>query len=173
MNNDLMFSSDKMDWGTPRDLYESLDKEFNFSYDLCALPYNTKCTFYFSPDQDSMKQDWHKIDGYCWLNPPYGRDIIKWIKKAYEESLIGAKIVILIPSRTDTKYWHKYCMKSSHIRFIEGRVKFEGAKDVAPFPSALIIFDGSSYSDGPRISGYNYIRHKNKKLRKIFKRIEK
>lgn len=167
-----LFSSDKMDWATPLDLFNPLNNEFNFIYDLCALPGNTKCNFYFSPEDDSLKQDWYKINGYCWLNPPYGKDIIKWLEKAYTESKKGAKIVILIPSRTDTKYWHKYCMNASEMRFIKGRVKFEGAKTTAPFPSVLIIFDGNTTKQ-IKVTAYDYKRksNKKKKLRKVYKRI--
>ena len=87
------------------------------------------------------------------MNPPYGREVGVWIEKAYKESLKGAIVVCLIPSRTDTKYWHDYCMKANEIRFIKGRLKFGDSKNSAPFPSAIVIFNGRQ-SDKIKISTY-------------------
>lgn len=137
MNTDVMFSSKNMEWETPQEFFNKLNAEFKFNLDVCALPYNAKCKEYFTPKQDGLKQDWK---GVCWMNPPYGRKIGKWIKKAYTESLKGATVVCLIPARTDTKYWHDYCMKASEIRFVKGRLKFGESNNSAPFPSAVVIF---------------------------------
>jgi len=131
-----MFSSDDMTWETPQNLFNKLNDEFHFTLDVCALPNTAKCKEYYTPEIDGLKQEWK---GVCWMNPPYGRQIGVWLKKAYEESLKGIMVVCLIPSRTDTKYWHDYCMKSSEIRFIKGRLKFGDGKNSAPFPSMLII----------------------------------
>ena len=87
------------------------------------------------------------------MNPPCGREVGVWIEKAYKESLKGAIVVCLIPSRTDTKYWHDYCMKANEIRFIKGRLKFGDSKNSAPFPSAIVIFNGRQ-SDKIKISTY-------------------
>lgn len=146
-----MFSSKDMTWETPQWLFNQLDKEFNFTLDVCALPETAKCEKYYTPQIDGLKQDWE--DNICWMNPPYGREIGVWIEKAYNESLKGATVVCLIPSRTDTKYWHDYCMKASEIRFIKGRLKFGDSKNSAPFPSAIVIFNGKQNSN-IKISAY-------------------
>lgn len=139
MNNDLMFSSKKQDWETPIDFFNNINQEFNFELDVCAFPENAKCDKYFTPEIDGLKQKWN---GTCWMNPPYGREIVKWIKKAYSESVKGATVVCLIPARTDTKYWHEIIFPyAKEIRFIKGRLKFGKSKNAAPFPSALVIFD--------------------------------
>ena len=150
MNTDLMFSSDDMTWETPQNLFNRLNDEFHFTLDVCALPQTAKCKEYYTPEIDGLKQEW---EGICWMNPPYGRQIGLWLKKAYEESLKGITIVCLIPSRTDTKYWHDYCMKSSEIRFVKGRLKFGNSTNSAPFPSAIVIFNNDN-SD-LKINAYN------------------
>jgi phage N-6-adenine-methyltransferase len=146
-----MFSSNDMTWETPQWLFNKLDKEFNFTLDVCALPETAKCKNYYTPQIDGLKQDWE--DNICWMNPPYGREVGVWIEKAYKESLKGAIIVCLIPSRTDTKYWHDYCMKTNEIGFVKGRLKFGDSKNSAPFPSAIVIFNGRQ-SDKINISTY-------------------
>jgi len=138
VNTELMFSSKNQDWETPQWLFDKLNKEFNFDLDVCALPGNAKCTKYYTPEVDGLKQEWK---GTCWMNPPYGREIGKWVEKAYYESLKGAIVVCLIPARTDTAYWHNYCMKASEIRLIKGRLKFGNSRNSAPFPSAIIVFN--------------------------------
>lgn len=138
MNNDLMFSSNTDLWSTPNDFFDKYNDIFKFETDVCALPDNAKCSNFFTPEQDGLKQQW---TGVCWMNPPYGREITAWMKKAYESSLEGATVVCLVPSRTDTKWWHDYAMKGK-IEFIKGRLKFGGCKNSAPFPSAIVIFKG-------------------------------
>jgi phage N-6-adenine-methyltransferase len=133
---DVHFSSKTDLHSTPQDFFDKLNKEFNFELDVCALPDNKKCDRFFTPEQDGLKQEW---TGVCWMNPPYGRAIGSWMKKAYESMLRGATVVCLVPSRTDTKWWHDYAMKGE-IRFIKGRLKFGEAKNSAPFPSAIVIF---------------------------------
>lgn len=125
-------------WETPQDLFDKLSDEFHFDVDVCASWNNRKCHQYFTYLDDGLKQKW---EGVCWMNPPYGRQIGKWLKKAYESSLNGAVVVCLVPARTDTSWWHDYCMKGE-IRFIKGRLKFGGQKNSAPFPSAIVIFRG-------------------------------
>jgi len=136
MNTDLMFSSRSDEWETPLDFFKTLDQEFNFSLDVCALPHNAKCKTYFTPEKDGLAQKW---SGTCWMNPPYGRQIGRWVEKAYREAQQGATVVCLLPARTDTRWWHDYCMKGE-IRFIRGRLKFGGSQNSAPFPSAVVIF---------------------------------
>jgi site-specific DNA-methyltransferase (adenine-specific) len=124
-----LFSSANDNWKTPEHVYNSLNKEFNFDFDPCPLNEN--------PDFDGSNIEWGKSN---YVNPPYS-DIKKWCKKCYEESLKNKTVVMLIPSRTDTKYWHDYVMRATEIRFIKGRLKFGDSKNSAPFPSAIIIFN--------------------------------
>lgn len=131
------FSSKTSDWETPQDFFDRLNSEFHFELDVCATPENAKCKRYFTPEVDGLKQKW---TGVCWMNPPYGREIGRWVKKAYESAQEGTTVVCLLPARTDTSWWHDYCMKADEIRFIRGRLKFSGAKHPAPFPSAVVIF---------------------------------
>ena len=136
--NSSLFSSKDQTWETPQDLFDKLNEVFEFELDVCAVDETAKCNKYFTPEIDGLKQEWK---GNCWMNPPYGREQIKWIEKAYNESKNDAKIVCLIPARPDTKVWHNIIFtKASCIVFIKGRLKFGGSKDAAPFPSALIVF---------------------------------
>ena len=138
MINEGMMSSSTDLWETPQDLFDSLNAEFGFTLDVCALPENAKCEKYFTPEIDGLSQRW---EGVCWVNPPYGREIGKWIQKAYESSeRWGSLVVCLVPSRTDTQWWHNHVMSSAEIRLIKGRLKFGGCKNSAPFPSAIVIF---------------------------------
>lgn len=134
-----LFSSERMDWATPPEVFGPLGEEFGFTLDVCATEENAKCARYFTPADDGLVQEW---TGSCWMNPPYGREIGKWMKKAYESSRAGATVVCLVPSRTDTAWWHDYAMRADEIRYIRGRVKFVGAESGAPFPSAIVIFKG-------------------------------
>lgn len=140
------FSSDSQTWSTPQDFFDSLNAEFNFTLDVCALPDSAKCENYYTPEIDGLAQEW---SGVCWMNPPYGREIIHWMKKAYEESLKGAVVVCLVPARTDTAWRHDYAMRAAEIRLVRGRLKFGDATTGAPFPSAVVIFDGSKFTGSP------------------------
>lgn len=131
-----MFSSANSAWETPNWLFEELDREFHFDVDVCAVAENAKCSRYFTPEDDALTQEWK---GTCWMNPPYGKGLDAWIRKAYKSAQKGATVVCLIPSRTDRDWWHDYCMRGE-IRYIRGRIKFVGAKDNAPFASAVVIF---------------------------------
>jgi phage N-6-adenine-methyltransferase len=144
MKSDIVFSRQSDEWETPQDLFDLLDKEFHFTLDAAATMANTKCDRFLAnfPGGDALMLDWWLLsaNGAVWLNPPYSR-IKDFIKKAYEESLNDVIVVCLIPSRTDTRYWHDYVMKAAEIRFIKGRLKFGGAKNGAPFPSCIVVFD--------------------------------
>jgi phage N-6-adenine-methyltransferase len=143
MNKDLLFSSDKMDWGTPQDFFDKLHEEFIFDIDVCASDWNAKLLDYWTVADDALSLDWTGLR--CFMNPPYGRELKVWIKKAYEESLKGALVVALIPARTDTSYFHDYIFGKAEVRFIRGMIKFErpeGAADAAPFPSAVVVWRG-------------------------------
>ena len=134
--NNVHFSSNSNEWTTPQDYFNVLNKEFNFTLDPCCTKKSAKCDKFYTLEDDGLSKDWS--NEIVFMNPPYGREIKYWIKKAYEESLKGAIVVCLVPARTDTIYWHEYCMKGE-VRFIKGRLKFSG-KDAAPFPSALVVF---------------------------------
>ena len=130
------FSSKTDLWSTPDDFFKRYDNIYHFDLDVCATDENAKCEKYYTKETNGLEQNWQ---GVCWMNPPYGREISKWVVKAYESSLVGATVVCLIPARTDTKYWHDYVMKGE-IEFIRGRLKFGNAKNCAPFPSAIVVF---------------------------------
>jgi phage N-6-adenine-methyltransferase len=137
-----MFSSGNTEWATPTKLYEHLDRVFKFDLDPAATHDNHKCEAYYTADDDGLSQDWV---GRVYLNPPYGSGIIgPWIHKAYEESKRPACqfVVILLPARTDTAYWHDYIMTASDIWFIKRRLHFSGAERPAPFPSVVALLSG-------------------------------
>ena len=131
------FSSKTDLWGTPMAFFAELDAEFNFTLDVCALPDNAKCLRFFSPCDDGLRQIWR---GTCWMNPPYGREIGRWVEKAYQSALQGAVVVCLLPARTDTRWWHTWAMRADEVRFVRGRLKFGDSKNSAPFPSAVVVF---------------------------------
>lgn len=124
-----LFSSTTPHWATPKALYDELDAEFHFDDDPCPLH-----------GEGGLDRAW----GRCvYVNPPYGREIVLWLKRTYEHSQTGATVVCLIPSRTDTCWWHEYVMKAREIRFIRGRLHFNESPNGAPFPSAIVVFGGN------------------------------
>jgi len=140
MDTTVHFSSETDLWATPQAFFARLDECWHFTLDVCALPENAKCSRYFSPTDDALKQRW---EGTCWMNPPYGREIGRWVKKAYESAIAGATVVCLLPARTDTAWWHDYA-KKGEIEFLRGRFKFGGHSNSAPFPSAIVVFVGGA-----------------------------
>ncbi len=154
MNTEVMFSSESGEWETPQWLYNLLHREFPFELDVCASHENTKCTSYFSKYQNGLEASWTKhghLNGVCWMNPPYGRAISKWLAKAKQESEQGATVVCLVPARTDTVWWWKYCLTAQEIRFLKGRLKFGKATSGATFPSAIVIFNGRNLHQSLRV----------------------
>ena len=142
------FSSKTGDWDTPQDFFDKLDDQFHFTLDPCATSQSAKCKKYFTEEDDGLIQDWkgHKV----FVNPPYGRNIGAWIKKGYEESKKhNTLVVMLLPSRTDTKWWHDYVMKAKEIHFVRGRLKFGSSTNAAPFPSAVVVFHSDMLYKGP------------------------
>ena len=132
-----MLSSATDLWSTPQDFFDQQNTIYGpFTLDVCADSTNAKCRNYFDKNTDGLKQAW---TGKCWMNPPYGREIGKWMEKAYTSAGKGTVVVCLVPARTDTKWWHEYAIKGQ-ITFIQGRLKFGGAKNSAPFPSAIVVF---------------------------------
>ena len=146
MINNGLFTSNDGTWTTPQDFFDKLNDEFHFTLDAAALKSSAKVENYLGPDHDYLwRRDAFDVvwvgasdGGWIWLNPPYGRAIKNFMRKAHEEVQAGAKVVALVPARTDTAWWHDYCIQYE-IRFIRGRLKFGGSKNSAPFPSALII----------------------------------
>lgn len=136
--SNVHFSSKTDLWATPQNFFDKYNTIYKFDLDVCATPSNAKCSKFFTIEDDGLAQKW---EGHCWMNPPYGRTIGKWMEKAYKESLVGALVVCLVPARTDTAWWHEYSMKG-RIEFIRGRLKFGDSNNSAPFPSAVVIFGG-------------------------------
>jgi len=147
-NIKTMLSSQDMDWETPQSFFDELNREFNFNLDPCATIKTAKCEKYFTKEIDGLKQDWNGYRVFC--NPPYGSEIKNWVKKCSNESKKpNTLVVMLIPARTDTLYFHEYIYKKAEIRFIKGRLKFGGKQKrsgSAPFPSMIVIFTPTSIS---------------------------
>ena len=137
MINKGLFTSNSIEWGTPQKFYDELDQEFHFELDVCSSKENHKCDRYFTIKENGLLKTW---EGYrCYCNPPYGRDITKWVEKAYNENKKGVLVVLLLPARTDTRWFHKYIYNKHEIRFIKGRLKFNDGKMSAPFPSMIVV----------------------------------
>ena len=150
---ETMFSSKSAEWETPQDFFDRLNQTYDFTLDPCSTRENTKCMTHYTKVQDGLSQSWAGHSAF--VNPPYGREMKKWVQKSFEESQKpDTTVVMLIPARTDTRYWHDYCMKADVIYFVKGRLHFKNkvAADYtgktktssAPFPSAVIIFKGKS-----------------------------
>lgn len=136
--NKALFSSATEEWATPQEFYNALDAEFHFTLDPCSTDENAKCAKHYTKEQNGLAQDWTGETVFC--NPPYGREMPKWIRKCYEHYTGGGIAVMLIPARTDTKAFHEYIYGKAEIRFIKGRLKFGGSKNSAPFPSMVIVY---------------------------------
>ena len=136
-----MMSSTTNEWSTPQVFFDELNKEFDFTLDPCATKENAKCASFFTKEQNGLVQPW---TGRVFCNPPYGRVIGQWVKRACDEVTNGNAelVVMLLPARTDTRWWHDYCMRvwPHGIRLLKGRLKFGDGTNSAPFPSAVVIF---------------------------------
>lgn len=153
MINKALFTSYSDEYSTPNNLFHQLDEEFKFSLDPCASIYNHKCPLFFTKADNGLGKDWgfHKV----FVNPPYSK-VKEWTKKCFEAAEKGALVVALLPVRSDTSYWHEWVMQASEIRLIKGRVRFEGTKNSAPFPSCIVIWDKykKEYAtNSPKIKG--------------------
>ena len=137
MSISVMFSSKSNEWATPQSFFDQLNKEFGFTLDPCCTHENAKCEHHYTIEEDGLSQNWGGQIVFC--NPPYGRDLPKWVKKCHDESR-QATIVMLIPARTDTRWFHNYIYHKAEIRFIKGRLKFGESKTSAPFPSMVVIY---------------------------------
>ena len=144
-SNNVHFSSNNSDWETPPDFFDRLRGEFRFTLDVCATRENTKCKAFYTPELNALTKRWHRMvrpDGWAWMNPPYGREIVKWVQKAACESRFGLNIVCLLPARTDTKWFHNYVFGTcTELRLVKGRLKFGGHDNSAPFPSMVAIYN--------------------------------
>ena len=136
-----IFSRESDEWSTPDAFFQDLDREFHFTLDPCASDENHKCEWYYTKEQDGLSKDW---SGHCvFCNPPYS-EIARWTEKCYREGTKdNTTVVLVIPSRTDTQYFHNFIYHRSEIRFVEGRLRFSGMKVNAPFPSMIVIFRGA------------------------------
>lgn len=153
--NKPTLSSKNTNWCTPQDFFDGLNKEFHFVLDAAASEKSAKCEKYFTPETDGLKSTWD-CGGSVFCNPPYGRNLGLWVEKAYNESKRGITIVLLIPSRTDTSYFHEYIYRKAEIRFVRGRLVFtdedgqprlnaSGKPERAPFPSMVVIYNGGKH----------------------------
>ena len=161
--NEVHYSSKSREWKTPDYIFKPRQKKHNIVVDVCATADNTKCNVYFDKKTDGLKVDWSVVKEFgktasCWMNPPYGRSITKWIEKAQMETLNGVKTVALLPARTDTKWFHDYILGKHKIEFLKGRIKFDNAKSSAPFPSMIVVFEPISLIEKLKNNIKNYGR---------------
>ena len=145
--NTALLSSRKDTWCTPQDFFDRLNDEFHFTLDTAATDKSAKCSRYYTPKTDGLSQPWTVEQGAVFCNPPYGRNISKWVEKASKESKYGTTIVLLLPARTDTAYFHDYICGQADIRFLRGRLRFTDengtpAAHPAPFPSMVVVYNG-------------------------------
>jgi len=141
--NKILFSSNKHDWTTPKDFFEKLNREFNFTLDPCCYAETALCKKYYTEKEDGLIQDWQGETVFC--NPPYGKEIEKWVEKCYMESLKpNTTVVLLIPNRSDTIWYHEYIHGKAKVEPVKGRLKFGNSKNSAPFPSIWVVFGGKS-----------------------------
>jgi site-specific DNA-methyltransferase (adenine-specific) len=140
MNTGVMFSSRTDQWATPQWFFDSLNEEFSFTLDPCADDFNHKCEKYYTKEDNGLLKSWDGEKVFC--NPPYGREINKWVEKCFTEVKAGSCLlaVMLIPARTDTQWFHKYIYQKAEVRFLKGRLKFGDSQNSAPFPSMVVVF---------------------------------
>lgn len=151
MVSKTMYSSASVEWATPQDLFDRLNAQYQFTLDVCATPENAKCARYFTSELNALLQGWG--EERVWCNPPYGREISHWVQRCanarghtggvaswVEPKWIPDLAVMLLPARTDTRWWHDYVIPYGRVEFVRGRLKFGGSKNSAPFPSAIVVF---------------------------------
>jgi len=135
----IAHSEKSIEWETPQELFNDLNKEFDFTIDVCATKENAKCKRFYNKQTNGLAQSWE--NEIVFMNPPYGRTINKWIEKAYNEFLKGAVVVCLIPARTDTSYWHDYIFPNAEVRFLKGRIKFLNSGEKVKYIEQLVLFE--------------------------------
>lgn len=129
---------------TPDEIFDPLRDEFGIDLDVCAILENAKCERFFSPEDDGLTQKWM---GVCWMNPPFGREMKKWVKKAFQEWELGCTVIALLPARTNTAWWHDWVMKGE-VRFIRGEVTFKGQKNGLWMPMAIVVMAHNGPTQG-------------------------
>ena len=145
-NIQACLSSKTDNWATPQDFFDKLNEEFHFTLDPCANYENHKCDLFYTKEQDGLTKDWGGHVVFC--NPPYGKEIADWVRYSYEQSQKpNTTVVMLIPARTDTRYFHDYIYGKAEIRFIKGRLKFGDATTGAPFPSMVVVYRKNNWLD--------------------------
>ena len=145
-NIQACLSSKTDNWATPQDFFDNLNEEFHFTLDPCANEENHKCDLFYTKEQDGLTKDWGGNVVFC--NPPYGKEIADWVRYSYEQSQKpNTTVVMLIPARTDTRYFHDYIYGKAEIRFIKGRLKFGNATTAAPFPSMVVVYRKNNWLD--------------------------
>ena len=145
-NIQACLSSKTDNWATPQDFFDKLNEEFHFTLDPCANEENHKCDLFYTTEQDGLTKDWGGHVVFC--NPPYGKEIADWVRYSYEQSQKpNTTVVMLIPARTDTRYFHDYIYGKAEIRFIKGRLKFGDATTAAPFPSMVVVYRKNNWLD--------------------------
>lgn len=137
---ETLFSSNSNEWATPKSFFDELNKEFDFNLDPCSTDENAKCEKHYTLIDNGLTKNWGGCRVFC--NPPYGKELKEWVKKCYQESRKeNTLVVMLIPARTDTAYFHDYIYnKAKEIRFIRGRLHFNESSNAAPFPSMVVVF---------------------------------
>lgn len=148
MENKGMMSSATDEWETPQDLFDTLNERFHFDLDVCATNENAKCRTWYTKENNSLTKDWWRHGHTAWMNPPYGREIGKWVQKAFEETHFGMTVVCLLPARTDTAWFHDWVAWKAEVTFLRGRLKFGGCKNSAPFPSMIVVYRPSINLNG-------------------------
>lgn len=138
MKNNALFTSNSDEWYTPLTLFNQLDEKYHFTLDPCCTPETAKANTYFTIDDDGLSKSWNGHVVFC--NPPYSK-IKAWVKKCFDEWNANTTIVLLIPARTDTSYFHDFIYHKADIEFIRGRLHFNDSKNAAPFPSMIAIFN--------------------------------
>lgn len=148
--NPALFSSATPEWATPQWLFDALNARFEFTLDVCATPENAKCGRFYTTEDNGLSRVWWNASRpeRCWMNPPYGREIVEWVAKARQEAERGALVVGLLPARTDARWWQDHVLGHADIRLIRGRLKFGGATASAPFPSAIAVWWGWPVLEG-------------------------
>lgn len=163
--NKQLLSSKNQTWATPLSIFNPINEIFDFVLDPCAAHETAKCKIYYTEKENGLKQDWSKI-GNAYVNPPFGRELPKWMKKCYEESIKGITVVMLIPARVDTRYWHDYAFKYARcICFVKGRITFErfGSKTPkeewvpAPFPNAIVVFGECNSNQAEQLNKFGKV----------------
>lgn len=133
-----LFSSVTDEWPTPQAFFDRLNRRYEFTLDPCATAENAKCALFYTREDDGLAQDWGTHRVFC--NPPYGREIGRWVRKCYEAAQDGAFVVLFVPARTDTRWFHQWVERKAQVRFLKGRLRFGDAEHSAPFPSLIAVY---------------------------------